>query len=173
MSLWVTKKDSWKERNSCYNWQVQKRESTRTGLTISLCQVLKQLEILSSWSSISEKQEGENSLKPQPISTEIDTYLGGGWLNVLRYKYVKQTKPRVINLQALLPYLLPCVNCPNQPCVAAPLTAFSQLLEVKIIVAIGAETCMDFWWWSFVYSQGIWNKHVTEVQPLQIHIQVA
>lgn len=57
-------------------------------LTVSLCRVLKQHEVLSSRSSISKKQAGENSFKAQPISTEIDVYFEGGRPNVLRYKYL-------------------------------------------------------------------------------------
>lgn len=47
-------------------------------ITILLSQILKQHETLSSQSSISKKQAGENSLKAQPLSTEIGVYFGCG-----------------------------------------------------------------------------------------------
>lgn len=79
-------------------------------LTISLSQVLKQHKALSSQSSISKKQAGENSLKAQPISTEIGVYFGCGWPDMLRYKYLKQNKPQVIIFWPVLPHMLALIK---------------------------------------------------------------
>lgn len=52
------------------------------------------------------------------------------------------------------------------------LPGLSWVLKIKIILTVSADPHMDFWWWSFVYSKSIWNKHVIEVQPLHVGIWI-